>query len=278
MAKAKPHACKCKKSQECEECPEWIFTFADLVMLMMGFFVILWVLKPSPGKANASPTANDDWIATAASIREAFGYLPDPHSNDPVDLHMLLKKLHTINPVKGPTPGSRARIEDQGAHGTDPEVQTIREGTHSIIGARLLFDRGESAITPETRKSLEQIAEKIRGHYNIVVVKGHAATDDLPDGASPKEQMDLSIRRAQVAADYLASRGVGTDVLRVEGCSTFESVNEHAYTPETRAANRRVEIEVTNTLVGQRQGDGKISPGGSNSPPQKRSPSPEVSG
>ena len=36
MAKAK--ACRCKK-EECEECPEWIFTFADLVMLMMGFFV-----------------------------------------------------------------------------------------------------------------------------------------------------------------------------------------------------------------------------------------------
>ena len=36
--------CKCKKD-ECEECPEWIFTFADLVMLMMGFFVILWVLE-----------------------------------------------------------------------------------------------------------------------------------------------------------------------------------------------------------------------------------------
>ena len=42
------HACKCKQG-ECEECPEWIFTFADLVMLMMGFFVILWVLKPAPG-------------------------------------------------------------------------------------------------------------------------------------------------------------------------------------------------------------------------------------
>ena len=34
---AKAH-CKCKPAA-CEECPEWIFTFADLVMLMMGFFV-----------------------------------------------------------------------------------------------------------------------------------------------------------------------------------------------------------------------------------------------
>ena len=44
MAKESKHACKCKKSPECEECPEWIFTFADLVMLMMGFFVIGWTV------------------------------------------------------------------------------------------------------------------------------------------------------------------------------------------------------------------------------------------
>ena len=52
----KAKACRCKKA-ECEECPEWIFTFADLVMLMMGFFVILWVLKPDPGKKGSGKTA-----------------------------------------------------------------------------------------------------------------------------------------------------------------------------------------------------------------------------
>jgi len=247
--------CRCKKA-ECEECPEWIFTFADLVMLMMGFFVILWVLKPNPKENAANPASNDDWIAVAASVREAFGYLPDPHSKDPVDLHMLLKKMHTINPVKGPTPGSRARVEEQGAHGTDPEVQTIREGKHATVGGRLLFDRGSAELTPETRKGLDQIAEKIKGHYNIVMVKGHAGGDDLPDGASPQQSMELSLHRAQAAADYLTSKGVDPQVLRVQGCSTFEPVNERAYTPEAQAANRRVEIEVSATLVGERQGSG----------------------
>ena len=28
-------ACKCAEV-ECEECPEWIFTLADLIMCMMG--------------------------------------------------------------------------------------------------------------------------------------------------------------------------------------------------------------------------------------------------
>ena len=99
--------CHCKKAAECEECPEWIFTFADLVMLMMGFFVILWVLKPTPTKESASQGASEEWLTVVASVREAFGYLPDPHSNDPVDLHMLLKKSTTQNQVKGPKLGSR---------------------------------------------------------------------------------------------------------------------------------------------------------------------------
>ena len=37
---------KCDPHEICEECPEWIFTLADLIMCMMGLFVILWVLKP----------------------------------------------------------------------------------------------------------------------------------------------------------------------------------------------------------------------------------------
>src|SRR5579862_2799021 len=250
---AKAKGCKCKHV-ECEECPEWIFTFADLVMLMMGFFVILWVLKPAPGKTEDNPKANDDWIAVAASVREAFGYLPDPHSSDPVDLHMLLKKMHTINPVKGPKDGSKARIEQHSPDGTDPEVQTIREGKVSTMGGRMMFDRGSAELTPATRAALDQAAEHIKGHFTIVYMRGHSAADDLPEGATEKQKRDLSMKRAEAAADYLVSRGVDPQVLRPVGASTYEPVNVRAYTPEAVAMNRRVEVEVTATLVSDRQG------------------------
>src|SRR5580693_2485215 len=93
MAKS---ACRCKKAAECEECPEWIFTFADLVMLMMGFFVILWVLKPPAGKQGASDAqaSQDNWIKVAAAVRGAFGYVPNPSSKDPIDIAML---KHTMS-------------------------------------------------------------------------------------------------------------------------------------------------------------------------------------
>src|ERR1700744_5830452 len=102
MAKS---ACKCKKV-ECEECPEWIFTFADLVMLMMGFFVILWVLKPSPSPKSAGSADNQDWIKVAAAVRDAFGYVPKAGSSDPVD-QLILQQMSQPKVPDGPGQGGK---------------------------------------------------------------------------------------------------------------------------------------------------------------------------
>jgi outer membrane protein OmpA-like peptidoglycan-associated protein len=111
---------------------------------------------------------------------------------------------------------------------------------------------------PATTAALDQIAMQIRGHRNVVLVKGHASLDDFADtgnaaGAAASQTMDLSLRRAQAAADYLIAHGVSPDILRVQGCSTFEPVMQHQYTPASQAINRRVEVEVTPTLVGDLQ-------------------------
>jgi flagellar motor protein MotB len=238
--------CKCKAT-ECEECAEWIFTFADLVMLMMGFFVILWVLKPEPGKKGES--ASDDYVVKiAASIRGGFGYVPDPHSKDPVDIQMIMNGLSKIHP---PGEGNRGKSDEEpkGAVGSEPDVTNIRPSNHATEGGKMLFDRGSAELSDSMKQELDEIAEVVRGHRNIVMVKGHTSLDDLPDGATEQQKMDLSIRRAQAAADYLTQKGVEPEMLRVQGCSTFEPLTQRQYTPESQVLNRRVEVEATNTLI-----------------------------
>src|SRR5947209_3674036 len=134
--------CKCKKHEECEECPEWIFTFADLVMLMMGFFVILWVLKPAPGK-KSDAKVDDEWIKVVAAIREAFDYIPDPQSKDPVDMELLAQKLARMK-MNGPGDGGKTQLPRKGPEGTDPEVTNIRPGKQATEGGKLLFDKGDA--------------------------------------------------------------------------------------------------------------------------------------
>src|SRR5438105_12470534 len=101
-------SCPKTKCPEPEECPEWIFTFADLVMLMMGFFVILWVLKPPAGKQGGN--AQELPVEVLAGIREAFGYVPDPESKYPVDMAMI-KRVGRMRPPQGPGYGGKTMNE-----------------------------------------------------------------------------------------------------------------------------------------------------------------------
>ena len=248
--------CQCKKHDECEECPEWIFTFADLVMLMMGFFVILWVLKPPAGKNNSeqqASAAQEQWLMTVGEIRKGLGYEPDPHSSDPVDKAMIRQKL-------GRKQGAENEQPRESAIGTDHMTTSVRPGKHSVVGGHLAFAAGEAQLLPETINALDQIAEKIQGHYNIVLIKGHASLDDFPDSASAAKKMDLSLRRAQAAADYLEGKGISPEVLRVQGCSTFEPVKQRAYSAEAQAENRRVEVEATAELIEDRQDEVSAPP------------------
>ncbi|MGD1276386.1 MAG: OmpA family protein [Tepidisphaeraceae bacterium] len=260
-------ACKCKKKEcHCEECPEWIFTFADLVMLMMGFFVILWVLKPAPGKKGEG-TANEDWVRVAAAIREAFGYIPNPNSRDPVDVQMILNGLSKSR-MNGPGNGGKILLQPKGAEGSDPEVTSIRPSNQATEGGKMLFDRGSFALTDQTKQELDAVAEVIRGHRNIVLVKGHTSLDDLPDNATAQQKMDLSLRRAQAAADYLTEKEVDPRILRVEGCSTFEPLTQRQYTPDAQRMNRRVDVEATATLLEELQ----AAPAPSSAPTTTHSP------
>src|SRR4029453_12082767 len=93
---------KCDPHEICEECPEWIFTLADLIMCMMGLFVLLWVLKPSPSPNAGSQPQEDKGTEQAAPIRDAFGYEPDPTKlDDRVNTYML-HKLNLMRSQQNP--------------------------------------------------------------------------------------------------------------------------------------------------------------------------------
>jgi flagellar motor protein MotB len=253
-------ACKCKHV-ECEECPEWIFTFADLVMLMMGFFVILWVLKPDPGKKGSDNDSESDYVVKiAASIRAGFDYVPNPQSRDPVDKQMIIDGLSRIHPP-GEGKMGNAKSEPKGAVGTESEVTDIRPSDHATEGGKMLFERGSDVLSDQTKLELDQVAEMIRGHRNIVMIKGHTSLDDLPDDATEQQKMDLSLRRAQAAADYLGHKGIDPRAIRVQGCSTFEPLTEREYTLDSQTLNRRVEVEATNTLIDDLQEKPRSSEG-----------------
>ena len=133
--------------------------------------------------------------------------------------------------------------------GADREPELIRPSKQIGTGAKVLFAPADDKLTAAAMHSLDEIAGIIRGHRNIFLVKGHTSADDYPDGTDESMKMNLSLRRAQAAADYLIAKGVDRETVRVQGCSTFEPVVQRAYTGDLRSQNRRVEVESTGLLV-----------------------------
>ena len=248
----------CDPEELCEECPEWIFTLADLLMCMMGLFVILWVLKPDVKSDPAEQTM--EMIKQQELIRDiqlAFGAEADPELA--ITIEELQRKLEQIK-RNGEGEKGTADRPAEGAEGTDPEVTKIRDGDLSGIGGRVTFDPAVDTLGEDGQRAIRQLAAKFRGHRNIVLVKGHTAPDDLADlppgsADSPEARQrhrDLSIARASAVVEALVAEGVNPEILRVQACGAYEPVKRRAYDETDRRDNRRVEIEATDQLVGAR--------------------------
>jgi hypothetical protein len=86
--------------EEHEGAPEWLISFADMVMLMMGFFVIMFALNSQPKGGNAGGggeqsegVANEpDIIDFAIAVRRAFHNEVDLSSTDPKD-QLLIQRI-----------------------------------------------------------------------------------------------------------------------------------------------------------------------------------------
>lgn len=217
-----------------ESAPMWIVSFADLVTLLMSFFVVLYALKQG---------GTGQQQELAAAIKKQFGYVPPEDSDDPVDMiinQKLGRPLPPMQHLKG-----RDENPPKGADGRDPEVTKIRDGKEITSGAAMTFKAGDATITPESERVIRKIADIVRGHTNILMIKGHVSADELSLHPDDANGISLSTQRSLAVGDMLVKLGIDRRVIRPVACGPFEPLRSQSYTPEALAANRRVEIYST---------------------------------
>ena len=123
--------------------------------------------------------------------------------------------------------------------GTD--VQVIRQGDELVLRmpSNVTFATNESAIQPQFRPTLDQVADVLREYRSTYVdVYGH--TDST---GSDDYNYALSERRAGSVRDYLAMRGVESARLGTRGFGESLRIASND-TEAGRAQNRRVEIKI----------------------------------
>jgi outer membrane protein OmpA-like peptidoglycan-associated protein len=104
------------------------------------------------------------------------------------------------------------------------------------------FDKAE--LRSENRELLSRIAGILltsKGYS--VTIYGH--TDDVGSEAYNQE---LSEKRAQAVRDYLVQAGIGPEIIATKGFGKTKPLVA-GKTPEARAKNRRVEVEIVDTIL-----------------------------
>ena len=123
-----------------------------------------------------------------------------------------------------------------------PPAPAPAAATKVTYAADAFFDFDKAVLKPEGKAKLDDLVGKIKAiNLEVIIAVGH--TDSV--GADAYNQK-LSVRRSEAVKAYLVTKGIEKNRVYTEGKGEKQPVADNK-TPEGRAKNRRVEIEVVGT-------------------------------
>lgn len=232
----------------------WLVTYADMVTLLMVFFIILYGMSEMDKKKMAG---------LAAALRIGFNMqsgggnqvVPMPGDGNGVSAPMPQVIPPVVPPATGETPnasageGSKDELKEIGEQlvvdfakdGRFTVYVSDRGLTLSLVGSAA-FDSGKADLKAEFLPLLDAIATKLDGLSNDISVEGFTDSDPINTVEFPSNWY-LSVGRANEVRDYLEMKGIGAQRLIVVGYGETRPLYKND-TPAHKAMNRRVDIVV----------------------------------
>lgn len=226
-----------------EGVPEWVVSFADNVLLQMGFFVILLAMNlgvkakgPTDEGDKTSAKAQDAaLIDFAIAVREAFNSPVDLSSTKPEDLPLIKRIFEKRAEMEG-----QGQSPEKGVTGDDKSSQSIRTSDMRTPAAYVDFEERSAELTVPARDAIADVAKKLVGTRWIVEVRGHSsrleATRDIGESRA------LSYQRAFVVAQALVEKGLDWRQIRLVAMGDSDLPTPRAKSAQEHHGNQRVEV------------------------------------
>jgi chemotaxis protein MotB len=250
--------------------PSWMVTFADLMTLLMCFFVLLVAF---------SELDIQRYRMIAGSMKMAFGVQREFRGIDiPKGTALLAAAPSPGQPSKAPNNKEEQKVVDEAqqtlenkaaeAEANDEEISSnverivevmaeeVESGIVHVEGLddriiirideRGMFTAGSHKLQPQFKKLLQQLGLLLEEMDGTISVGGH--TDDKPiRNGTHRSNWDLSAKRAvSVVHQFLESTEIPVYRLIAQGHAHSRPLVPND-TQAHRALNRRVEISVTQT-------------------------------
>ncbi len=261
-------------SEDCQpqKCPEgipmWVMTFADLMSLLLAFFVLLFSFSEMDAQK---------YKQVAGSMKEAFGVQRQVKVKDPPKgVNVIAREFSPgrteptpLNQVKQstiddfhpfPVLGERKEeIPDTEKEEIEKEAEKIRLALEEEIREGLIevethgrkivirirekgsFPSGSARLIRPFRKVIDKMVKALEHTHGEIVVAGH--TDDQPiHTARFRSNWELSASRAVTVIEELTRSGrIDPKRFRIAAYGDTRPIAGND-TPEGRAQNRRVEV------------------------------------
>ncbi|MEC9423711.1 MAG: OmpA family protein [Nitrospinota bacterium] len=213
---------------ECEPCdegaPEWMATFADMVTLLMVFFVLMYAIASKNISTVKSVLAGEETASVgvlelmdAVEVKESISSLTGMQSDD------ILSKMEEV------------------AEDSSLEVETDAAKIIVRVPGATLFPPGKANLNLSARPVLDEVIRVVNKYPKYKIhIQGH--TDDEPiSTAMFPTNWELSAGRATAVLRYFVDRGAEPERMTATGyADTFPLARNDI--AEGRARNRRVEF------------------------------------
>lgn len=266
-----------KEEEPPKGAPAWQSTFADLMNLLLCFFVLLFAMSTVDAQkfelvAASFSQSFSIFSAGGASIGEGLlisngvsqlsqldnymttmGKAAESEEQKEMDKELeeqisemeaqMLEKNEELSEMV------EESIEEQGLDG-DVDIDFTSQYVQLTLNGALLFDSGKAELKPEATQLLDKIGVILRRYADSVIeVEGH--TDNVPiHTAAFGSNNELSSARALSVFEYLVENTeLDPSMIKHSGRGEYVPVADNS-TPEGRAKNRRVEIKIYQTYAG----------------------------
>ena len=220
-----------------EGLPEWLATFADLSLLLLVFFILLFSLSSLEVKRFSD---------TFASVRTAFG---GKANTDPITSHIRAQESTVLETIKL----QKQIIQSQEKVYSEITTYLTQNGVEGIIGAvfdegiitlsvpsEILFAPGSVQLSANAKKVLEPLFELFVKRKNQTInIRGY--TDNSPTRPGSRDNWEISSLRAVNVLRFFLEKGISANRMTATGLGETNPLYPNT-TPENMTKNRRIEF------------------------------------
>jgi len=213
----------------------WMTTFADLVSLMLTFFILL-ISMSTMDKTGLSDVESS--FSKAVSVLNS-GDRTELQIIPPMQMQKLISPRELMLAMRQ---NSRAIMKNSVM---DHKVRgvIVNDRLYLRIPDAILFDEGSATLKQDSVKTLVKLAQMLAMSPGNIRVQGHTNADINMDNSSFDDPWSLSLARAASVLHILEDEGVSPARLSLAGYGPSQPISTEA-TPFGRSKNRRVEIMV----------------------------------